>query len=89
MFQMSNFTNYLEHPSKTLRLITYDSKNGYTAKSEEYNSDGSTKDTQWVTGKVMRVQDGKPVWKFVGVSSNTRMAPGGHSEIYLREVEWE
>lgn len=88
MFQMSNFTNYLEHPAKTLRLITYDAK-GYTAKPEEYNSDGSTKDTQWFKGTVLRVEDGKTVWKIVGVSSNYRMAPGGWSEVYLREVEWE
>jgi hypothetical protein len=89
MFQMSNFTNYLEHPSKTLRLITYDAKSGYTAKPEEYNSDGSTKDTQWFTGTVLRVEDGKTIWKIVGVSSNCRLAPGGWSEVYLREVEWE
>lgn len=89
MFQMSNFTNYLEHPSKTLRLITYDAVKGYMAKPEEYNSDGSTKDTQWFKGTVLRVEDGKTVWKIVGVSSNCRMAPGGWSEVYLREVEWE
>lgn len=89
MFQMSNFTNYFEHPAKTLRLITYDAKKGYTAKPEEYNEDGSTQDTQWFTGTVLRVQDGKTVWKIVGVSSNCRMAPGGHSEVYLREPEWE
>ncbi len=89
MFQMSNFTNYIEDPAKTLRLITYDPKKGYAAKPEEYNSDGSTKDTQWFTGTVLRVQDGKTVWKIVGVSSNCRLAPGGHSEVYLREVEWE
>ena len=59
MFQMSNFTNYLEHPAKTLRLITYDAKKGYMAKPEEYNSDGSTKDTQWFKGTVLRVEDGK------------------------------
>lgn len=89
MFQMSNFTNYFEHPAKTLRLITYDAKKGYTAKPEEYNEDGSTPDTQWFTGTVLRVQDGKAVWKIVGVSSNCRMAPGGWSEVYLREPEWE
>ena len=89
MFQMSNFTNYFEHPAKTLRLITYDAKKGYTAKPEEYNEDGSTQDTQWFTGTVLRVQDGKTVWKIVGVSSNCRMAPGGWSEVYLREPEWE
>ena len=89
MFQMSNFTNYLEHPAKTLRLITYDPKKGYTAKPKEYNSDGSTKDTQWFKGTVLRVEDGKAVWKIVGVSSNCRMAPGGWSEVYIREVEWE
>ena len=89
MFQMSNFTNYLEHPSKTLRLITYDAKKGYTAKPEEYNSDGSTKDTQWFTGTVLRVEDGKTVWKIVGVYKNYRLAPGGWSEVYLREPEWE
>lgn len=89
MFQMSNFTNYLEHPSKTLRLITYDAQKGYTAKPEEYNKDGSTKNTQWFKGTKLRKQGGKQVWKIVGVSSNTRLAPGGHSEVYLREVEWE
>lgn len=89
MFQMSNFTNYLEGPEKTLRLITYDPKKGYTAKPEEYNADGSTADTQWFTGTKLRKQGGKQVWKIVGVSSNTRLAPGGHSEVYLREVEWE
>ena len=76
MFQMSNFTNYLEHPSKTLRLITCDPKKGYTAKPKEYNSDGSTKDTQWFTGTVLRVENGKTIWKIVGVSSNCRLAPG-------------
>ena len=89
MFQMSNFTNYLEHPSKTLRLITCDPKKGYTAKPKEYNSDGSTKDTQWFTGTVLRVENGKTIWKIVGVSSNCRLAPGGWSEVYLREPEWE
>lgn len=89
MFQISNFTNYLEHPAKTLRLITCDTKKGYTAKPKEYNSDGSTKDTQWFTGTVLRVENGKTIWKIVGVSSNCRLAPGGWSEVYLREPEWE
>lgn len=89
MFQMSNFTNYIEDPAKTLRLITYDAVKGYMAKPEEYNSDGSTKDTQWFKGTVLRVEDGKTIWKIVGVSSNCRMAPGGWSEVYIREVEWE
>lgn len=89
MFQISNFTNYYEHPAKTLRLITCDTKKGYTAKPVEYNEDGSTPDTQWFTGTVLRVENGKTIWKIVGVSSNCRLAPGGWSEVYLREVEWE
>lgn len=89
MFTISNHTDYSGSWTKTLRLITHDSQKGYTAKSIEYNNDGSIADTQWFTGTKLRKQGGKQVWKIVGVSSNTRLAPGGHSEVYLREVEWE
>ena len=89
MFTISNHTDYAGSWTKTLRLITYDQTKGYTAKFCEYNEDGSLKDTQWFWGTVLRYQDGKPVWKIVGVSSNSRMAPGGWSEVYLREPEWE
>lgn len=85
MFTISNHTDYAGSWTKTLRLITCDQKKGYTAKFCEYNEDGSLKDTQWFWGTILRYQDGKPVWKIVGVSSNVRMAPGGWSEVYLRK----
>ena len=88
-FMISNHTDYDGSWTQTLRLITYDAKRGYTARFCEYNKDGSIADTQWFTGTKLRKQGGKQVWKIVGVSSNTRLAPGGHSEVYLREVEWE
>ena len=84
MFMISNHTSY-RGESGTLRLITYDKKKGYTAKIEEYNADGSIKDTQWFNCVKLYKKDGKQVWKIVGVSSNVRMAPGGWSEIYLRK----
>lgn len=89
MFMMSNFTDYFGDWTHTLRLITYDAQRGYTAKFIEYNEDGSTADTQWFTGTILRVEDGKTVWKIVGVYKNCRLAPGGWSEVYLREPEWE
>lgn len=89
MFMISNHTDYDGSWQMTIRIITYDAKRGYTAKPCEYNKDGSIKDTQWFKATKLRKQGGKQIWKIVGVSSNTRLAPGGHSEVYLREVEWE
>ena len=86
MYMISNHTSYDgESWTKTLRLITYDKKKGYTAKFIEYNKDGSVADTQWFKCVKLYKKNGKQVWKIVGVSSNVRMAPGGHSEVYLRK----
>jgi len=86
MYMISNHTSYRgESWTKTLRLITYDAQKGYTAKFIEYNDDGSTADTQWFKCVKLYKKSGKQVWKIVGVSSNVRMAPGGHSEVYLRK----
>ena len=87
MFMISNHTDYDGSWTQTLRLITYDSKKGYTAKFIEYNSDGSTADTQWFRCVKLYKKDGKQVWKITGVSSGTRVAPGGWSEVYFRRPE--
>lgn len=84
MYMISNHTSY-RGESGTLRLITYDAEKGYTAKFTEWNEDGSTADTQWFKCVKLRKEGGKQVWKLVGVSSNTRLAPGGWSEVYLRK----
>ena len=87
MYMISNHTSYRgESWTKTLRLITYDAKKGYTAKFIEYNDDGSVADTQWFKCvKLRKTDDGKQIWKITGVSSGTRLAPGGWSEVVLHE----